>query len=219
VTGNASCGADGASVVEGMDPGATIEAWRANGGHRLDPVRFRFLGALARRAADQHGAARRILDDRLATLLAAYAVDLEKARRADDADAAVPPRQADRSPLAQLTDHIALHAPSQRDELKTLAWFQNTCSRLSADRRMTQSMAKVPEDAGPLNSHGLVHRSLALMRELSPGYLHRFMSHVDALLWIEQANSAAAPTAADNPRPESQKKTPRGKAGKTSKSG
>ena len=62
-----------------MDAGAMIDAWRERGDHRLDPVRFRFIEALARRAAAHRGEARRILDDKLAKLLAAYGEDLEKA--------------------------------------------------------------------------------------------------------------------------------------------
>jgi len=32
-----------------------------------------------------------------------------------------------------------------------------------------------------------VLRSLSLMQEVSPDYLRRFLSHVDTLLWLEQA--------------------------------
>ncbi|RYD83832.1 MAG: DUF2894 domain-containing protein, partial [Verrucomicrobiaceae bacterium] len=33
----------------------------------------------------------------------------------------------------------------------------------------------------------ILRRKLTLMRELSPEYLHHFMAHVDALLWLDQA--------------------------------
>jgi len=36
-----------------------------------------------------------------------------------------------------------------------------------------------------------VHRSLVLMRELSPEYLEHFVGYIDALQWLEQANEAA----------------------------
>jgi len=118
-----------------------------------------------------------------------------------------------------LVDHIGQHAsplgdaPTTRDELKTLTQFRSTWSRLSADRRLTQSQATVPQNAGPLNSHHLVHRSLRLMRDVSPEYLNRFMSYVDALSWIDQLNGAAAAAAnAASPRAESPKKSGRGKA-------
>ena len=212
------------------EPGATLEAWRERGDDRLDPVRFRFIEALARRAATQHGEARRIVDGKLQQLLAAYGEDLEKTRGAP-----VPPAKLkrddspDASPLAGLLDHIARHAtlegeapsageaapglPAAPGELKSLGYFRSTWSRLSADRRLTQSLAAVPENAGPLNSHQLVHRALSLMRELSPEYLHRFMSHVDALLWLDRANASHAAPAAEAPRAEGRKKSARGKAG------
>ncbi|AGU50429.1 hypothetical protein VAPA_1c33430 [Variovorax paradoxus B4] len=213
-----------------MDPAAVLDAWRVRGEQRRDPVRFRFIEALARRASAHGGDARRILDDRLATLLAAYRENLEKAQCADSASA-VPDGSAKqaarlpRGPLAELVDHMARQAPLRGDdppaddaaptpELRTLRYFRSTWSRLSADRRLTQSLAKVPENAGPLNSHHLVHRSLMLMHELSPEYLNRFMSYVDTLLWVDQLNAGNGPAAAANaPRAEGQKKTARGKPG------
>ena len=74
---------------------------------------------------------------------------------------------------------------------QTLQFFQRTWSRLSADQRLAQSRASLPENAGPLNSHHLVHRALTLMRALSPEYLECFVGYVDALQWLERANEAA----------------------------
>ena len=81
--------------------------------------------------------------------------------------------------------------------------FRRTWWRLSADQRLAQSRATLPENAGPLNSHHLVHRSLTLMRELSPEYLERFVGYVDALQWLEQANESAT----QEPRPAGAKKS------------
>ncbi|MDQ0041450.1 DUF2894 domain-containing protein [Variovorax boronicumulans] len=191
---------------------ATLGAWRERGAHRLDPVRFHFIETLARRAAEYSGEARRILDVRVSTLLAAYGEDLEKA---SDAEIAAAARQASRGPLAELTDHLAQHGSSERmdpatNELKVLPFFRSTWSKLSAERRLTQSLAKLPQNAGPLNSHNLVHQSLTLMRELSPEYLSKFVSYVDALLWVDQANAPASNDAA--PRAEGGKKTARSKS-------
>lgn len=200
---------------DGMgDAAATLEAWRARGDHRLDPVRFRFIEALARRSAHHEGEARRILDARLAALLAAYADDLAQARRVEgDAGGArqeAPPRSA----LAELVDHIARHAPAPEDgalpgdavpglsaapELKTLRYFRSTWTRLSTDRRLAQSLAKVPEQAGPLNTEQLVHRMLTLMREQSPGYLDRFMGYVDTLSWLQAQQVGGVPMPAKAP--------------------
>jgi hypothetical protein len=202
---------------EGTGETATmIEAWRERGDHRFDAVRFRFIEALAGRAAAHSGEARRILDDRVLKLLAAYGEDLQRAQGADG-DTAAQPGQPQRGALAALVDDVARHASSHGDgaalDSKTLSYFRNTWSRLSADRRLTQSRALVPENAGPLNSHRLVHRSLTLMRELSPEYLHRFMSYVDALQWVDQANGNSASAGTDTPRAEGHRKTARGRSG------
>ncbi|MDM0038589.1 DUF2894 domain-containing protein [Variovorax sp. J22G21] len=195
--------------MSSTDAGALLDAWRERGDHHHDPVRFRFIEALATRAAAQRGDARRILDDRLARLLAAYGEELGTTDSCADATAKLP-TPPDRSALAELVDHIGRHASTH--DVETLSYFRSTWSRLSAERRLTQSLAKLPENAGPLNSHQLVHRSLTLMRELSPEYLHRFMAYVDALLWIDQANAGGAPAGADVPRGESHRKTARARS-------
>jgi hypothetical protein len=214
-------------VSKETDPGATLDEWRARGAHSVDPVRFRLIEALARRAAAHGGDARRILDDKVARLLAAYGDDLDKALRADGHTAGVQAAQPHRTSLAELIDHIARQAPAPAQdrqasdvvpsigpsaELKTLAYFRDTWSRLSADHRLTQSLEKVPANAGPLNSHHLVQQSLTLMRELSPQYLSRFLSHVDALLWLEQARGGSAPAGKDAPRGDGDRKAARGRS-------
>jgi len=213
-----------------LDTAAMVAASIKRGDHRFDPVRFRVIEAMARRAAAYSGEARRILDDKVATLLAVYGEDLGKAQPADVAKQEAAP---ERGALAGLVDHIARHAPVPGDssppaagnaarglpasspstELKSIRYFKSTWSRLSADRRLTQSLAKVPENAGPLNSHHLVHRSLTLMRDLSPEYLNRFMSYVDALSWVDQLNGSSAAAGAASPRTEGPaRKSGRGKS-------
>ncbi|HRP95546.1 MAG TPA: DUF2894 domain-containing protein [Rhodocyclaceae bacterium] len=60
---------------------AQIEALRARGAQRFDPVGLRFIEALAGHAASQGGAARRVLDRRLARALAEYGERLDLAER------------------------------------------------------------------------------------------------------------------------------------------
>lgn len=195
----------GAGLGQGADLSAALDALRARGADRADPVRFRFIEALARRAAAHDGQARRVLDDKLAQALAACGQGLERAAAPADRAGA---RAVAPGPLAELVDHLARHsspqghAPvpagaragaSQPPELKALGHFRRTWSRLNAHQRLTQSLAKVPENAGPLNSNQLVHRALTLMRDLSPEYLDRFIGYVDALLWLDQVNGGALP--------------------------
>lgn len=215
---------------EAGDAGAAIEAWRARGQDRMDPVHFRFIEALARRTQAQRGEARRILDHRLARLLAAYRARLEDAGAQGTGTTRAEPVKKDdpahRGALAELLEHVAHLVPAHEDagaagdgvprlapsaELKTLSYFRSTWSRLSADRWLTQSLAKMPENAGPLHSHHLVHRSLTLMRQLSPEYLNRFMAYVDGLSWVEQLHAGSA-THAAAARAEGGRKGGRGKS-------
>lgn len=209
-----TCEGGAAPAVEGRDLVATLQGWRERGWQRFDPVRFRFIEALARRAAACGGAARSRVEDRVAQLLAAYGRDLQESRW--DAGRAGAPRatqDAASAPagtvgqegrprpgaLAGLVERLARNAPPRADgaagpgvasELGALAYFRSTWARLSAERRVMQSLAKAPENAGPLNSQRLVHQSLMQMRALSPEYLRHFTTHVDALLWLEALQGA-----------------------------
>ena len=208
---------------------ATLDAWRERGADRLDPMRFRFIAALERRAAAHSGEARRILDDRLSELIEAYAGDLERAASGThDAAGAVSRGVPVRGALAGLVDYIDSPAPTAGDattadhaerrarlrtypELEWLEHFREIWSKLSAEQQVRQSLEQVPGNAGPLNSSSLVHRSLALMRELSPGYLQQFLSYVDALSWMEQISGGSIAAGKDAPRSASAKKSTRGK--------
>lgn len=228
----------------------TLDAWRERGADRLDPVRFRFIDALRRRAAAHGGDARRLLDARLAALIDAYAADLRRAESNGDAcecagataptpapapasstspaptpaapsttttsPATSSPAEPPRGPLAALLDYIGSRerptasAPDEtraapasstasgrvalRAEPELLDYFRETWSKLSADSQLRASLEQVPKNAGPLNSSSLVHRSLSLMRELSPEYLRQFLSYVDALSWLQQMNGDEAAT-------------------------
>ncbi|MFM0398420.1 DUF2894 domain-containing protein [Paraburkholderia aspalathi] len=207
---------------------ATLDAWRERGADRMDPIRFHFIEALDRRAASHSGEARRLLDERLAKLIEAYAVDLERAEsKAGDADTKASSGDPTRGALAGLIDYIANHAPADDDsltagsatprpssypELEALDYFRETWSKVRSEKQLRQSLKKAPGNAGPLNSSSLVHRSLSLMRELSPGYLQQFLSYVDALSWMEQMNGGSALPAKETPRATSAKKNTRGKS-------
>jgi len=213
------------------DARTRLEAWREGGADRLDPVRFRFMEALARRADCHGGEARQRLEDRLSTLLAAYGDALESAagkpgHAGDPGDAGRPalPRPPARGPLAELVDHVASQAQAKGDvpvarapvvprrsaapEPAVMDYFRDTWSRIRTSRQLEQSLQQVPEHAGPLNSRHLMHRSLSLMRELSPEYLHQFLSYVDALAWLEQMNGAEVLPAKDGARGGSARKKP-----------
>lgn len=209
---------------ERHDARARIDRWRDSGADRADPVRFRFIDALARRASAYDGEARRRLEHRLAGLVADFGDRLSRDRieapasgtslqRADAhsglaaltarlgqaypqdalpdphraADPAAPPgtRPASQVPGASGTP-AAVNAHRARHAEPALAdYFRDTWARVSVDRQLRDSQAGVPENAGPLNTNHLVHRSLSLMREVSPGYLEQFLSYVDALSWLE----------------------------------
>lgn len=166
----------------------------------MSRVRFHRLDALERRAASHDGEVRRLLDARLAELIAAYAADLEAAApslaaRADDAAADASTSDAMSGLIGYIAEQAALRDEMTTDEitpraafpeLAALDDFRQLWSAVRVENQTRVSLEQVPTDAGPLNSGALVHRSLTLMRELSPGYLQHFMAYVDALTWLER---------------------------------
>ena len=114
------------------------------------------------------------------------------------------PQSAPMSLLGQLNQHIqtasfplgvadgsngsrGLAHTGLRDLISAIR-FRETWARISAETEVDEAIHRAPENAGPLNAHNLVLRTLNLMRDLSPDYLRRFLNHTESLMWLDQAN-------------------------------
>ncbi|WP_316154830.1 DUF2894 domain-containing protein [Cupriavidus sp. BIC8F] len=230
-----------ASLDVAADIRAQLDAWQASGADQADPVRFRLMEALARRSAGHSGAARGLLDERLRGLAAAYAAIVQRytgndSDIADDGAPSTPTSGPTASALGALVHDITArarpaaavasndarspapvpaHAPqSDAPLVDALAdYFRETWARVSVEQHFRLSLERVPENAGPLNTDHLVHRSLSLMRETSPEYLRHFLSYVEGMSWLEQLGAAAA-AEKEAARAAAAKKSVRGKARK-----
>jgi hypothetical protein len=183
-------------------------------------MRFHYIETLAQRLQAQPDAVRRLLEGKLKDALTDYAARWRQAQQAASneacdegagrpgAPAKALPASTRAAPLAQLNRYIRGLTPpgnagggpggdeTAAPELKSVAGFREAWSRIRAEDQVDQAVGRGPENAGPLNSHMLVLRSLALMRSLSPDYLRRFLLQMDALLWLDQASRPGKPTAA-----------------------
>ncbi|WP_439672447.1 DUF2894 domain-containing protein [Cupriavidus necator] len=230
-----------ASLDVATDIRAQLDAWQASGADQADPVRFRLMEALARRADAHSGAVRGLLDERLRGLAAAYAAIVQRhtGEDSDGADGATPsaptagptasalgalvhditararPAIAIASNDARSPTPVPATAPqSDAPLVDALAdYFRETWARVSVEQHFRLSLERVPENAGPLNTDHLVHRSLSLMRETSPEYLRHFLSYVEGMSWLEQLGAAAA-AEKEAARAAAAKKSVRGKARK-----
>lgn len=203
-----------------------LESWLGNSADRKDPIRLQRIVALERRAATQVGDVRRLLDERLAELVNAYAADLSATTGAAPTRANTGELPAARPPglLADLIDHLASRAahldaePSDaplcdappRHSQSGSPVFQELrqiCAEVRTESQLRQALTPAPADAGPLNSASLVHRALTLMRDLSPDYLEHFVAYIDALSGLEPicakhtAPPDTAPRAASGGKP------------------
>lgn len=197
--------------MDGMDTAPpSLVALRSADAQHFDPARFHYLEVLSRRACAATGALQPILQTKLATALADYSQRMGQARGPRPPGAQAVPNNG-LGALAEL-NHYIRHTTQQghhhgpRPELKSVRGFREVWSKIAAIDHMDQAMVRGPENAGPLNPHMLVLRSLALMRQLSPDYLQRFLSHVDSLLWLDQENQKHTPAEAKPARRSRAKK-------------
>jgi hypothetical protein len=196
---------------EAFDAAAALASLRSAGAQHWDPVRFRYLEALQNRVESAPEPVRRIVESKLQAALATYAGRKPRANGSE-------PSPSSTSPLAALNAYIRTatqptaeeNAPTMgwggRPELKSVQGFREVWSKFAVVDQVEQSLKRGPENAGPLNSHMLVLRSLATMRELSPEYLRRFLSHAETLLWLDQESQRLSAPQARSARTSKRKK-------------
>jgi hypothetical protein len=201
-----------ALLPEPFDCARQIAALRESGACLLDPLRFHYLEVLSARAVAQQGRVKSILENKLALGVADFRWRLAQVQvlaQQPSQNAAKDRIAAQDSPtprgesLRELVLSMAQAEPENGrlglhetvavgPELKSVRLFRSTWSRLSADKQLNAALDQAPKNAGPINSHMLVLRSLALMREISPDYLSRFISYVDTLVHLEQSVKSKA---------------------------
>lgn len=173
-------------------------AMRSAGAAKADAVGWHYIETLARRSETLSGPAQVLLRVKLQEALQ----DFEKRRNKVEALAKLVPVHVTSSPLAQLLqDMVPPHALKSHGEKAPwptenprIQQFRQQLSKISVQKQVTQALAQAPPNAGPINSHMLVLRSLGWMRDISPDYLNRFMAHVDTLLCLEEADQRKVKT-------------------------
>jgi Protein of unknown function (DUF2894) len=186
--------ADSVNLVEAL---ATLQQ---GGADAFDPVTFHRLQSLSQRMLAHRGETRKRLEQSFEDLRSALANQLAQAHaEAGKQQGVFAPAIKPKSPLGDLLEEMGVVQNAQQamndqhhlvlpQALKAIQQFGSTWSELSIDSQVTQAIDQAPENAGPLNSHNLVLRSIAQMREISPAYLNRFITYIDTLMCLEQAN-------------------------------
>ena len=181
-----------------MNPAAPalpdLDALRASGAARVDAVSWHYIEALNQRMQALSGPAQLLLLAKLQEAVQRLEARMSTACEPHAAPAAMP------SPLATLLqDMRSKNAPQAGG--KTPGWpsenpriqqFRKQLSKISVQKQVSQAIAQAPQNAGPINSHMLVLRSLGLMRDISPDYLNRFMGYVDTLLILDSPQTVKA---------------------------
>jgi hypothetical protein len=157
----------------------------------FDPVGWHYCEQLLQRANIATGLTRDLLLAKREKALSEMNARWVAQSLSAEPDAA--PEDALPSPLAQLLQEMTPAAgetrPNQpnswRAESPRIQQFRKQLGQISVQKQVSKAMAQAPQNAGPINSHMLVLRSLSLMREASPEYLGRFMVYLDTLLCLD----------------------------------
>jgi len=180
---------------------------RAAGAAQLDPVGWHYAERLAERASQQPGPVQALLCAKLqhalhdlkarldaATASAGHGQTTGVVTRADAPSALAALLQDMTSDMADAGADTGVHRPlGWRTESPRVRQFRKQLGQIHVQKQVSQAMAQAPQNAGPINSHMLVLRSLGLMRDVSPDYLNRFMAYVDTLLCLDDAGQGQAP--------------------------
>lgn len=179
------------------------ETLEQNGAAQLDPVNWHYIQVLTQRAQRQQGLAQHLLLDKLEKALS----DLQAKLSAAPKNALQKKQVLAPSPLAALLQEMlpkvtdsdaAQNTSGQVTKFSSTAWraesprirqFRKQLQQISVQKQVSNAIAQAPQNAGPINSHMLILKSLSVMRDASPDYLNRFMGYVDTLLWLEVAES------------------------------
>ena len=159
-------------------------------------VQRAYATALAQRLAQQPARVQAVLQQRLAQRAAAAGARVSPHTEGHQGGES-PSMARQAQAVAALTRHLEQRAQGSRDdvagitptrpaELKSARRFGEVWVRMDAQRQVAQAADRAPENAGPLNSHTLMLRTLTLMQTLSPDYLSAFMQRTQALLWLEE---------------------------------
>jgi Protein of unknown function (DUF2894) len=170
------------------------ESLHAAGAAGFDAVGWHYIEVLSERMRTHTAKAHELLSDKLDKALHEFQVRFEVSQAQPDsmASAVSALMLQDMGPPIPGTVITSTKSGNWRDESPGVKKFRKQLSKISVQRQVTQAIAQAPQNAGPINSHMLVLRSLGLMREASPDYLNRFINYVDTLLSLEEAGKAAA---------------------------
>ena len=173
-----------------------MQSLRDAGAAGVDAVGWHYIEVLAKRTQSQSGPAQTLLRDKLLQALQAFEVRLtehQAVTTSDPAPAAVPSPMATllqdmAPPLQDAPVRAAIDLFGTHRESPRVRQFRKQLRQISVQKRVSKAIARAPQNAGPINSHMLVLRALGLMRDISPDYLNRFMTHVDTLLCLQESD-------------------------------
>jgi hypothetical protein len=166
-----------------------------------DPVGWHYIQVLAERTRTQTGLAQELLQAKLNSALAQLQARLAAPKKPHTPHTPhIHPNRHPPSPLSALLRDMAAPLADRplspggqgRMDNPRVAQFRQQLGKISVQKQVTQAIAQAPQNAGPINSHMLVLRSLGLMRDLSPDYLNRFMGYVDTLFFLDVPQTVKA---------------------------
>ena len=161
-----------------------------------------YLGALVQRAQMQPDPVRCLLVEKLIEKKRLFLLEAKVDAQGNLHGASTTSAEPSAATLAGLIHRLdqarisandaAVQAATEvRRDLRSVSSARSTWAKLGAKKQLNQAISQAPKNAGPLNSHRVALQALALMQDLSPDYLSRFITYVDTLVALEAAQLPA----------------------------
>ena len=173
-----------------------VQSLRLMDASRFEPLEMHHIETLHRRACAHNGRVRLILDLKVLQLANVLAIRIAQKQEQVVNLASKAPAQAAAKTLRDVIYQLAHAQPEEvqsttakdlclQGELKVASEHRNTWTKLRADTQLSIALEQAPKSTGPINSQTVALRSLALMRDISPDYLSRFITHIETLVHLE----------------------------------
>ena len=167
-------------------PQARLGALLERGGANFDPVTWHYLQSLSQRMQAHSGETQALLRQKLGRALDEFEARLTSTQALRPGilpgDLASPPP----SVLGQWLQDMQARSQRHRAGART-AQLAQRLGRMALQKKVRQAIAQAPRNAGPLNSHHLVLRALALMQAISPAYVQHLLVQIQTLQVLQQA--------------------------------
>jgi hypothetical protein len=94
--------------------------------------------------------------------------------------------------LQQQEQKVLQFGHTEQPQQTIVEQYRDAIAQLNTEKFIDQVINEVPKDAGPLNAHRLVIKTLTTMQTISPDYLRRIVNQIDTMFYLNNGQAVGA---------------------------